>query len=160
MQFAGKTPPDYSLEEKYQVYLSWENYLWFNKSHKAFFLGSDESFCFISICMFSNFKNTLETTTSLSELCFRHTWFILFVVISRFLWTMKVTQAPETWKPWRLIMLDMRLYIYIYINININKYIYKFIYIYKFKHGHTHKNQQQKKHGDWNIEITLPRKIS
>ena len=39
--------------------------------------GSDELFCFISICKFGSFKNPFATITSLSELYFRFRRFIL-----------------------------------------------------------------------------------
>ena len=47
------------------------------KVPRAKFLGTDELFCFISICKFDGFKNPFATITSLSELYFR--WRLLNV---------------------------------------------------------------------------------
>ena len=41
------------------------------KVPRAKFLGSDELFCFISICKFGSFKNPYAAITSLPELYFR-----------------------------------------------------------------------------------------
>ena len=46
---------------------------------RAKFLGSNELYCFISICKFRSLKNPFATITSLSELYFRSTRFILLV---------------------------------------------------------------------------------
>ena len=48
------------------------------KVPRANFLGSNELFCFISICKFGSFKNPFATITSLSELYFTFR-FILWV---------------------------------------------------------------------------------
>ena len=49
----------------------------------AKFLGSNELFCFISICKFDRFKNPFATITSLSELYFRIRRFILLVQMKK-----------------------------------------------------------------------------
>ena len=44
---------------------------------RAKFLGSNELFCFISICKFGIFKNPFATITSLSELYIRRFFFLV-----------------------------------------------------------------------------------
>ena len=64
------------------------------------FIGSDEIFCFISICKFGCFKNSSETITSLSELYFRFRIFFLFVQTKK-VTSMKYGSSTSGWKPWR-----------------------------------------------------------
>ena len=60
------------------------------------FLRRDGLFCFISICKFGSFKNTFVTITSLSELCFRLSRFILLVQTKKVIFiTMGAAQAAE-----------------------------------------------------------------
>ena len=68
--------------------------------------GSDELFCFISICKFGSFKNPLATIASLSELYFRFRRFILLVKTKKVI-SMNYGSSRNSWKPCRWVRLDL-----------------------------------------------------
>ena len=68
------------------------------------FLGSDRFFCFISISTLGSFKNPFAT--SRSELHFRCKRFILWVQTKEVV-SMSYCSSTSSWKPWRLVSLDL-----------------------------------------------------
>ena len=87
---------------------------------RAKFLGSDELFCFSSICKFGSFKNPFATITSLSELYFTFRRFILLVQTKKMI-SMNYGSSTSCWKPWGWVRLNLILTMRdIYINSNLN----------------------------------------
>ena len=87
---------------------------------RAKFLGSNGLFCFISICKFGSFKNPFGTITSLFELYFRITRFILLVQTKTVI-SMNYGSSTSCWKPWWWVRLDMTFSMRdIHINSNLN----------------------------------------
>ena len=78
---------------------------------RAKFLGSDELFCFSSICKFGSFENPFARITSLSELYFRFRIFILLVKAKKVI-SMNCDSSTNCWKPsrwvWFGLILTMR----------------------------------------------------
>ena len=76
--------------------------------------------CFISICTFVSFKNTMETITSLSKLYFRFRRLILLAQTKEVI-SMNYGSSTSCWKPWRWVRFDLILTMRdIYINSNLN----------------------------------------
>ena len=87
---------------------------------RAKFLGSDELFCFISMCKFGSFKNPFAMITSLPKLYFRFRRFILLAQTKKVI-CMNYLCSTSSWKPWRWVRLDLTLLMRdIYINSNLN----------------------------------------
>ena len=87
---------------------------------RAKFLGSNELFCFISICMFGSFENPFAMTTSVSELYLRIRGFFSLVQTKKVI-SMNYDSSTSSWKLWRWMRLDLIFPMRdIYINYNLN----------------------------------------
>ena len=76
------------------------------KVTRAKFVGSNELFCFISICKFGSFNNPYASITSLSQLYFRSRRFTLLVQMEKVI-SVNYGSSTRSWKPWRWVRLDL-----------------------------------------------------
>ena len=83
------TPPGSWIEEKQQIYLCWEHYWQFTKSHESQVSG-----------------NRFTMITNLSELYFRSRRFILLVQTKKVI-SMNYGSNISSWKPWGWVRLDL-----------------------------------------------------